>query len=160
MNKKNNIVFENDLNEPNIINLDIMKCKTIEGTELDQRLIDENDVEMKKLEKELHDLLDSIHLINEMVNKDSEKIEKIDENIIQADIKTSEAVNIVETTVPKIKAIREKFLEIKMAAGGVSAGLLFGGIGFLIGGPVGTAIGTPLGAGLGTLGGWLTKFIK
>jgi len=149
----------NEINEIQLVKLDRMDLKIIEGTELDKTLIDERNADMKKLEAELSALVESIHLINEMVNQDGEKLEQIEETITQVDIQITGATKIVEEVVPLFQSIKEKYLALKIAGAGISCGMVFGGIGFFAGGPAGAAIGAPVGAGLGALGGWLTKFI-
>lgn len=159
MNNKFEIDTKTVIEDIHLLQLDMNNMQIIEGKELDKKLINEANIDMKKLEDELSALLESIHLINEMVHQDGEKLEKVEEVTAQIDIQVTDATSTIETTVPLLKSIKNKYLELKMAGGGISGGLLFGGIGTLLGGPVGLAIGAPLGAGLGTLGGWLTKFI-
>lgn len=158
MNDKIEMISEiND--EIQLVKLNSLDIKVIEGNELDKRLIEERDKEMKKLEAELHLLLDSINMVNEMVQQDGEKLEKVEENTEKIDFEITVATDTIEETIPLLQSLKEKYLGLKMAGGGISCGLVFGGIGFLAGGPAGAAIGAPVGAGLGTLGGWLTKFI-
>lgn len=158
MNNKIEVINETN-NEIQLINLDSMDFKVLDGKELDKKLIEERNMEMKKLEVEINALIDSIKLIDQLVLEDGEKLEKIEENTLQADIQITVATDTIEETVPLIQSIKEKYMALKMAGAGVSCGLVLGGVGFLVAGPAGAAIGTPVGAGLGTLGGWLTKFI-
>jgi len=158
MNDKIEVINES-IDDIQLVKLNSLDIKVFEGSELEQQLINERDREMIKLAAELNALLDSIHLVNEMIHQDGEKIEKVVENTEKIDIQVTVATDILEETVPMLKSIKEKYLALKMTGGGISCGLVCGSIGFLAGGPVGAAIGTPVGAGLGTLGGWLTKFI-
>jgi len=158
MNDKFEVINESN-DDIQLVKLNSLDIKVFEGSELEQQLINERDREMIKLAAELNALLDSIHLVNEMIHQDSEKIEKVVENTEKIDIQVTVATDILEETVPMMQSIKEKYLALKVAGGSISASLVCGGVGFLAGGPVGVAIGAPIGAGLGALGGWLTKFI-
>ncbi|ARF11427.1 hypothetical protein Klosneuvirus_1_284 [Klosneuvirus KNV1] len=158
MNDKIEVINESN-DDIQLVRLNSLDIKVFEGDELDKQLINERDEEMIKLAAELNALLDSIHQVNEMIHQDSEKIEKVVENTEKIDVQVTVATDILEETVPMLKALKEKYLALKIAGGSISTSLVLGGVGFFAGGPVGAAIGAPVGAGLGALGGWLTKFI-
>jgi len=118
--------------------------------DVDKAIIDETNMLLEYLEKDMVALSEITLIINENIMIDKEKLDKIEENVIEIDNTISETIPILEKVIEIKEQIDDKYKIIKIVGGAIIGGGLCGGIGFVFGiipGIVGIGLGTSSGVG-------------
>jgi len=118
--------------------------------DVDKAIIDETNMLLEYLEKDMVALSEITLIINENIMIDKEKLDKIEENVIEIDNTISETIPILEKVIEIKEQIDDKYKIIKIVGGAIIGGGLCGGIGFVFGiipGIVGLGLGTSSGVG-------------
>lgn len=118
--------------------------------DVDKAIIDETNMLLEYLEKDMVALSEITLIINQNIVIDQEKLDKIEENVTEIDNTISETIPILEDVIEIKEQIDDKYKIIKIVGGAIIGGGLCGGIGFVFGivpGIIGFGLGTGSGVG-------------
>ena len=138
-------------NEMNIIN-------QLQSIDVDKAIIEETNLKLEELQKDFVDLCDALKMLNGLALIDEEKLEEIEENVIQTDTIISDTLPILEQAIELKEDADNMYTTFKVVGGVMIGGIVCGGIGAIFG-IVPAIIGVGIGSGSGGAVGYLTKFL-
>jgi hypothetical protein len=147
--------YDEDIILNNDNKLQIFEQLELQEIDIDNEIIKEMNNDMKQIENDLNNLLDSVRIMNELIYKDEVKLVIAEENLQIADKEILQGNVELEVSVDKFK----QNIILKTAIGTVVGGLLIGtpcGVAF---GIIGGACGVLGGSTLGGLGGYFSKYL-
>ena len=139
-------------------NVELVKKMNVQFQEfdVDENIINETNKEIKEIEQDLLDIYESMRILNELTNWDTEKIETVELKVNDADLHIKNALDQLNDAIDEYNKANEKWTVIK-TVGGATVGAVIGGVGFVFGAIPGSIIFT-LATATGATTGYISKF--